>query len=245
MTQIWASRNQKECATNDKTKNVGGGFNISAQCVITFQVAYTVSDVTSEEEKATLACAPWVIFVVEILCWQCLSLALSSWVIFENTNPGSVCSRELSKSAGGSRKILSFLKPRVICSLSQHCCQRPWRSLKAFTHSQAYQAEQLRGCLWERQDSRSPKRRRKITEQRENTCMYVNVYLYICVHVLVCTCMYLPTIHLHLSNLFTEPSHLARYLFSEKEFFTKRKLTSDLGGEFPDSSRAVFQKQYM
>lgn len=50
-TQIWALRNQKECAATDKTKNVGGGFNIPAQCVITFHVAYTVSDVTSEEEK--------------------------------------------------------------------------------------------------------------------------------------------------------------------------------------------------
>ena len=43
---------QKECAMNDKTKNVGGGFNNPALCVITFQVAYTVSDVSSEEEKA-------------------------------------------------------------------------------------------------------------------------------------------------------------------------------------------------
>lgn len=57
MTHIWTLRNQKECAVTDKTKNVGGGFNIPAQCVITFQAAYTVSDVTSEEEKALSVCS--------------------------------------------------------------------------------------------------------------------------------------------------------------------------------------------
>lgn len=55
--------------------------------------------------------------------------------IFENTDPGSVCRTALSKSASGSRKILSFLKPRVICSFNQHSCQRPWRSLKELTPS--------------------------------------------------------------------------------------------------------------
>ena len=44
---------------NDETKNVGGGFNIPAQCVITFQVAYTVSDVTSEEEKSNVSVSSW------------------------------------------------------------------------------------------------------------------------------------------------------------------------------------------
>ena len=84
MTHKWALRNQKECAATDKTKNVGGGFNIPAQCVITFQAAYTVSDVTSEEEEAPWVCAPWVISVVEILCWQCLSLAVFPSDLWKN-----------------------------------------------------------------------------------------------------------------------------------------------------------------
>lgn len=126
-----------------RLKRWAEGFNIPMQCVIKFQVAYTVSDVSSEEGKRKVF-APWVIFIVEILCWQCLSLAPSSQVIFASTDPGSVCSRVLSKLASRSRKILSFLKPKVICFLSQHSCQRPWRSLKGLTHSWAYKAKQLR-----------------------------------------------------------------------------------------------------
>lgn len=77
-----------------------------AQYVIKFQVAYTISDVSSEKGKSLVSiCSLSHFFVQEILCWQWLFLALSPWVIFENADPGSVCCRKLSKSACGSRKF--------------------------------------------------------------------------------------------------------------------------------------------
>lgn len=40
---------QKECAMNDKAEKVGGG-----QCVIQFQVAHAVSDMSSEKGKSNV-----------------------------------------------------------------------------------------------------------------------------------------------------------------------------------------------
>lgn len=52
------------------------GFTSTAQCVIQFQVAYTVSDVSSQEGKRRMSICSLNHFVEEILCCQCLSLAL-------------------------------------------------------------------------------------------------------------------------------------------------------------------------
>lgn len=49
VTQIEAVGDQKECAMNDKAEKVGGG-----QCAIQFQVAYALSDVSSEKGKSNV-----------------------------------------------------------------------------------------------------------------------------------------------------------------------------------------------
>lgn len=44
------------------------GFNSTAQCVIQFQAAYTVRDVSSEEGKSCMSICSLNHFVEEILC---------------------------------------------------------------------------------------------------------------------------------------------------------------------------------
>ena len=121
------------------------GFNMPVQCVIKFQVAYTLSDVSSEEGKSNVS----VCSLSHFYSGNSMLTAPLSGSVFPSDlckHRSWICVQQSSQQiASRSRKILSFLKPRVTCFSSQHSYQRVCRGLKGLTRLWAYKAKQLRG----------------------------------------------------------------------------------------------------
>lgn len=164
---------------NDKTENVSGSFNTPVQCVITFQVAYTASDVSSEEEKAMWASAPWV-----ILLWKFYADSASPWLCLPEwslkTQTLDLCVAESLAS--------QLVDQGKFCHSSNSGLSVPSASIAARDPGEISKGLPIHGLIkqssseavCEKDKIAGGKRGRKMTEQRKNMCIYVSLYMCAC-----------------------------------------------------------------
>lgn len=167
------------------------GYDTSAQCVITVQCLTLERACIPRRAKAGWASVPWVLFVAEILCRQCLSLAQSPRALFENTAPGAVCSRKLSKLGNGSREIQLFLKPRLSAPSASRAAGAPgggWKGLPVHGLSRLSSSEAL--C---EKDKIVGSKEKEGNDRAEKRSVYwcESVYVDICVPVDICVCIHI------------------------------------------------------
>lgn len=173
---------------NDKTENVSGSFNTPVQCVITFQVAYTASDVSSEEEKAMWASAPWV-----ILLWKFYADSASPWLCLPEwslkTQTLDLCVAESLAS--------QLVDQGKFCHSSNSGLSVPSASIAARDPGEISRGLPIHGLIkqssseavCEKDKIAGGKRGRKMTEQRKKY-VYICESVYVCMYGCICLCVY-------------------------------------------------------